>query len=64
MNRYVLFVAFITVIAFAGYRHIMADFSKTESTFYINADILTIDEGQLEAQATFIEDGIIDTHER
>ncbi len=59
MNRKLLFLLILSFSLLIGYLYITKDFAKTPATIYINANIITLDNSQPQAQAMFVENGIV-----
>jgi len=59
MKRALVSIFIIVIIVLVGYNYINSDFKKTPPTIYTNANIITLEDNQPNAQAMFVENGRI-----
>ncbi len=59
MKRILASIFIIIIIVLVGYNYITSDFKKTPPTIYINANIITLENQQPNAQAMFVKNGKI-----
>jgi len=59
MKRKVILSLIILIVFYIGYNYITSDYAKTPPTIYTNANIITLEDNQPNAQAMLVENGLI-----